>query len=43
MRTDILKTLKGYAPDLLKVAEDFRQYSIDIRIRSFVEGQICEG
>jgi hypothetical protein len=38
MRSDILKALKAHAPELVTIAEDFRKYAGDIKIRSFVEG-----
>lgn len=43
MRSDILKTLKTHAPELITIAEDFRKYAGDIRIRSFVEGANVRG
>jgi hypothetical protein len=39
MRTDILKTLQRHEPELLRVAEDFRVHTADIKIISFVEGK----
>jgi hypothetical protein len=43
IRTELLASLKRQEPELLKVAEDFRPYTTQIRIFSFIEGRPIRG
>jgi hypothetical protein len=42
-RTDLLKSLESHESELLRIAEDFRVHTADIKIRSFVEGKNMKG
>jgi hypothetical protein len=39
MRPDLLRTLEKHSPELVTVAEDFKQHAADVKIVSFVEGK----
>ena len=43
IRTNLLQTLQRHESDLLRVAEDFRVHTADIKIISFVEGKNMKG
>jgi hypothetical protein len=43
MRTDLLKSLQQHKSELLRVAEDFKVHTGDIKIISFVEGKNMKG
>ena len=43
VRTNLLKALKRHESELLRVAEDFRVHTADIKVISFVEGKNMKG
>jgi hypothetical protein len=43
VRSDLLRSLKTHEAELLRIAEDFRVHTVDIQIRSFVEGTNMNG
>ena len=43
MRDDLLTTLRTQEPELLKIAEDFRVHTRNLKIMSFIEGKKMRG
>jgi hypothetical protein len=42
-RDDLFKTLRTHEPELLRIAEDFRVHTKNMKIMSFVEGKKTRG